>query len=56
MNFVEPVWWRVGGAKAAGEDLNYLGVGGLRIAGGQGIIIIAICQVHASPAPTGPPS
>lgn len=45
INFAEPVWWRVGAAKAAGEDLNYLGVGGLRIAGGQGIFIIAVCQV-----------
>jgi len=44
-DFVEPVWWRVGAAKAAGEDLNYLGVAGLRIAGGYGIIIIAVCQV-----------
>lgn len=45
LNFAEAVWWRVGAAKAAGEDLNYLGVGGFYIAGGQGIIIIAICQV-----------
>lgn len=45
INLAEPVWWRVGAAKAAGEDLNYLGIGGLRIAGGQGIFIIAICQV-----------
>ena len=27
-----------------GEDLNYFGVQGLRIAGGQGIAIICICQ------------
>ena len=39
-------WWNVGYAKAAGgEDLNYLGVSGFRIAGGQGILIIAVCQV-----------
>jgi light-harvesting complex II chlorophyll a/b binding protein 7 len=38
----------VGAAKAfSGEDLNYLGVAGFRIAGGQGIAIIAICQVRA---------
>lgn len=28
-----------------GEDLNYLGVAGLRVAGGQGVAIIALCQV-----------
>ena len=54
LNFAEAVWWRVGAAKAAGEDLNYLGVGGLYIAGGQGIIIIAICQVLPS-TPSGRP-
>lgn len=43
--FAEPRWWAVGAAKLGGEDLNYLGVAGLRIAGGQGILIIAICQV-----------
>ncbi len=43
--FVETRWWAVGGAKLGGEDLNYLGVPGLRIAGGQGILIIAFCQV-----------
>ena len=36
----------MGAAKLGGEDLNYLGVAGLRIAGGQGILIIAICQVR----------
>lgn len=44
-NFAEPRWWNVGAAKLNGEDLNYLGVPGLRIAGGQGILIIAFCQV-----------
>ncbi|EIE25389.1 putative chlorophyll a/b-binding protein [Coccomyxa subellipsoidea C-169] len=44
-DFLEARWWAVGGAKLQGEDLNYLGVSGLRIAGGQGIAIIAICQV-----------
>lgn len=43
--FLEPVWWKVGAAKLAmNEDLNYLGVAGLKVAGGQGVIIIAICQ------------
>ena len=44
--FLEPRWWAVGAAKLSGEDLNYLGVPGLRIAGGQGIAIIAFCQVR----------
>lgn len=44
-SFAEPRWWNVGAAKLSGEDLNYLGVSGLRIAGGQGILIIAFCQV-----------
>ena len=44
-NFAEPRWWNVGYAKLRGEDLNYLGLGGFRIAGNQGIAIIAICQV-----------
>ncbi|KAK9908889.1 hypothetical protein WJX75_004256 [Coccomyxa subellipsoidea] len=44
-NFLEARWWAVGGAKLQGEDLNYLGISGFRIAGGQGVAIIAICQV-----------
>ncbi|CAK0746974.1 hypothetical protein CVIRNUC_001732 [Coccomyxa viridis] len=44
-NFSEARWWAVGAAKLEGEDLNYFGIEGLRIAGGQGIIIIAVCQV-----------
>ena len=36
----------MGAAKLGGEDLNYFGIEGLRIAGGQGIIIIAVCQVQ----------
>lgn len=44
-DFLEPVWWNVGYAKLQGEDLNYLGVAGLRVAGGQGVAIIALCQV-----------
>lgn len=39
---------QVGAVKAfSGEDLNYLGVAGFRVAGGQGIAIIAICQVQS---------
>jgi hypothetical protein len=47
-NFSEARWWAVGRAKAEGEDLNYFGIEGFRIAGGQGIIIIAVCQVCLS--------
>jgi light-harvesting complex II chlorophyll a/b binding protein 7 len=44
--FLEPVWWRVGAAKLhSTEDLNYLGIAGLKVAGGQGVLIIALCQV-----------
>ena len=44
-HFLEPVWWKVGAAKlTTQEDLNYLGIAGLRVAGGQGIAIIAVCQ------------
>jgi light-harvesting complex II chlorophyll a/b binding protein 7 len=36
----------VGAAKlATSEDLNYLGIAGLRLAGGQGVAVIALCQV-----------
>ena len=45
-NFSEARWWAVGAAKLEGEDLNYFGIEGLRIAGGQGIIIIAVCQAR----------
>ncbi|CAM0950903.1 unnamed protein product [Alopecurus aequalis] len=45
VHFVEPVWWKVGYAKLQGDTLDYLGIPGFRIAGGQGIIVIAICQV-----------
>ncbi|KAK1266159.1 hypothetical protein QJS04_geneDACA014534 [Acorus gramineus] len=44
VHFVEPVWWRVGYAKLQGDTLDYLGIPGLHIAGGQGVIVIAICQ------------
>jgi len=43
--FLEPIWWKVGGAKLhTGEDLNYLGLAGWKVAGGTGVAIIATCQ------------
>lgn len=43
--FLESRWWNVGYAKlSTEEDLNYLGVAGLHVAGGQGVAIIALCQ------------
>eukprot|EP00793_Prasinoderma_coloniale_P003502 PRCOL_00006738-RA len=36
------VWWRVGAAKAAGASLNYFGIEGFRVAGGTGILTIAL--------------
>ncbi|GAB4837615.1 Chlorophyll a-b binding protein 7, chloroplastic [Ancistrocladus abbreviatus] len=44
-HFVEPVWWRVGYSKLKANTLDYLGISGLHLAGGQGVIVIAICQV-----------
>ncbi|XP_059461625.1 chlorophyll a-b binding protein 7, chloroplastic [Corylus avellana] len=44
-HFVEPVWWRVGYSKLKGDTLDYLGIPGLHLAGSQGVIVIAICQV-----------
>ncbi|CAO2817431.1 unnamed protein product [Amaranthus hypochondriacus] len=44
-HFVEPVWWRVGYSKLQGETIDYLGIPGLHLAGSQGVIVIAICQV-----------
>ena len=41
----EPVWWKVGAAKLAGNDVEYLGLGNFVIAGKQGIAIIALCQL-----------
>jgi light-harvesting complex II chlorophyll a/b binding protein 7 len=42
----EPRWWNVGAYKLnSGEDLNYFGIEGLRIAGNQGIMVIAVCQI-----------
>jgi light-harvesting complex II chlorophyll a/b binding protein 7 len=48
-SFLEPRWWNVGYAKlTTGEELAYLGIPGLRVAGGQGVLIIAFCQVSAT--------
>lgn len=44
VHFVEPVWWKVGYAKLQGDTLDYLGIPGFHIAGGQGVLVIAICQ------------
>lgn len=44
-HFAEPVWWRVGYSKLQGDTLDYLGIPGLHLAGSQGVIVIAICQV-----------
>ncbi len=41
----EPVWWKVGAAKLAGDTINWGGIEGFRIAGGQGIAAIAACQL-----------
>ena len=41
----EPVWWKVGAAKLNGDVLDYAGVGGFVIAGGQGVAVIALCQL-----------
>lgn len=41
----EPVWWKVGAAKLQSDlTLNWGGIEGFRIAGKQGIGIIAACQ------------
>lgn len=42
----EPRWWNIGAYKVqSGEDLNYFGIEGLRIAGNQGILVIFLCQI-----------
>jgi hypothetical protein len=42
----EAVWWRVGAAKLKGDvTLNWGGIEGFRLAGKQGIWLIAACQV-----------
>eukprot|EP00899_Mesostigma_viride_P019538 jgi/Mesvir1/27586/Mv07331-RA.1 len=51
VDFLEPVWWKVGYAKLQGEDLDYLGIPGLHIAGAQGVAIIAACQVFLMGGP-----
>ena len=43
--FPEDRWFAVGASKLRGEDLNYFGVPGLRIAGCQGVAIIAFAQL-----------
>lgn len=50
-DLLEPVWWRVGKAKLEGDDLDYLGIPGLHIAGGQGIAIIVLCQLFLMGGP-----
>lgn len=46
VNVGEPVWWKVGAAKLQGDlTLNWGGIEGFRLAGKQGIGIIAACQV-----------
>jgi len=45
VQFSEPVWWKVGYAKLQGDTLDYLGIPGLHIAGAQGVLVIAFCQV-----------
>ncbi|KAL3678353.1 hypothetical protein R1sor_021309 [Riccia sorocarpa] len=44
-DFSEAVWWRVGYAKLQGETLDYFGIPGLHVAGAQGVLVIAFCQV-----------
>ena len=41
----EPLWYKVGKAKLEGVSLDYLGIEGFRIAGKQGIAVIALCQL-----------
>lgn len=41
----ECVWWKVGAAKLAGETLNWGGLAGFHVAGGQGVAVIAACQL-----------
>jgi len=41
----EPIWWKVGAAKLSGDiTINYAGIEGFRIAGKQGLVVIALCQ------------
>eukprot|EP00192_Tetraselmis_astigmatica_P012037 CAMPEP_0117671690 /NCGR_PEP_ID=MMETSP0804-20121206/13481_1 /TAXON_ID=1074897 /ORGANISM="Tetraselmis astigmatica, Strain CCMP880" /LENGTH=387 /DNA_ID=CAMNT_0005480193 /DNA_START=40 /DNA_END=1203 /DNA_ORIENTATION=- len=42
----EPIWWKVGAAKLSGDiTINYAGIEGFRIAGKQGLAVIALCQI-----------
>lgn len=57
--FSEDRWFLVGAAKLRGDDLDYGGVPGLRIAGGQGVAVIALTQALLMSGPelarsTGP--
>ncbi|CAM6097854.1 unnamed protein product [Calypogeia fissa] len=45
LDFSEPVWWRIGYAKLQGDTLDYFGIPGLHVAGAQGVLVIAFCQV-----------
>ncbi|XVE68825.1 hypothetical protein DITRI_Ditri09bG0100900 [Diplodiscus trichospermus] len=45
-HFAEPVCCWVGYSKLQGETLDYLGIPSLHLAGGQGAIVIAICQLE----------
>ncbi|GAB2300491.1 Chlorophyll a-b binding protein 7, chloroplastic, variant 2 [Dionaea muscipula] len=44
-HLAEPVWWRVGYSKLRANTLDYLGIPGLHLAGSQGVVIIALCQI-----------
>lgn len=41
----DAVWYRVGAAKLAGRSLDYFGIEGLRVAGGTGVLTIALAQL-----------
>jgi len=48
----EPRWWAVGGAKLRGDfEINYAGIKGFRIAGRQGVGVIALCQLFLMGGP-----
>lgn len=41
----ESIWWKVGAAKLQGETINWGGLEGFHVAGGQGVAVIAACQL-----------
>eukprot|EP00238_Polyblepharides_amylifera_P004082 CAMPEP_0196590210 /NCGR_PEP_ID=MMETSP1081-20130531/65972_1 /TAXON_ID=36882 /ORGANISM="Pyramimonas amylifera, Strain CCMP720" /LENGTH=360 /DNA_ID=CAMNT_0041913249 /DNA_START=243 /DNA_END=1325 /DNA_ORIENTATION=+ len=48
----EPIWWKVGYEKLTSDlTLNYAGIEGFRIAGKQGLWIIAACQLFLMGGP-----